>query len=91
MYPSSSSMRPRTIDFDSYSLLIGAALAGQGIALCWSGLLDSYLRNGALVRVSAEAVKAARGYYATYAAATPPDAAVARLALRMAGMNPDTP
>ena len=86
---STSAMRPRTLDFDSYSLLIGAALAGQGIALCWSGLLDTYLGNGALVRVSAGAVKSARGYYATYAKTTPPDAAVARLALRMAGMNSD--
>lgn len=79
----------RTLDFDSYSLLIGAALAGQGIALCWSGLLDSHLRSGALVQVSAEAVKSTRGYYATYAQTTAPDAAVARLAHRMAGMNPN--
>lgn len=55
-----------TIDFDNYNLLVGAALAGQGIALCWSGLLDQYLETGALVQVSRETLVSDRGYFATY-------------------------
>lgn len=72
--------RPRTIGFDSYSLLIGAALGGQGVALCWAGLLDQYLQSGALVRVSLEAVKSDRGYYASYVATVSSDSVVAQLA-----------
>lgn len=53
----------RTIQFDSYSLLISAALAGQGIALGWSGLLDAFLESGALVRLSKRAVTSQRGYH----------------------------
>ena len=53
----------RTIQFDSYSLLISAALAGQGIALGWSGLLDSFLESGAMVRLSDRAVTSQRGYH----------------------------
>lgn len=55
-----------TFDFDSYALLIGAALAGQGIALCWEGLLDRYLENGSLMRISDEALASSRGYHATF-------------------------
>lgn len=84
---SKSEARPRTIDFDSYSLLIGAAVAGQGIALCWSGLLEQYLRSGALVRVSAEAVKSSRGYFATYDKSIGPDATIARLAHRIGSLR----
>jgi len=77
---SRSQVRSRTMDFDSYALLIGAALAGQGLALCWSGLLEQYLSSGALVRVSAEAVKSSRGYCATYNKTIAPDSAIALLA-----------
>lgn len=83
---SKSDIRPRTIDFDSYSLLIGAAVAGQGVALCWSGLLEEYLRSGALIRVSAEAVKSSRGYYATYDRHIGRESAVARLARHIASL-----
>ncbi|AIS17184.1 LysR family transcriptional regulator [Pseudomonas rhizosphaerae] len=38
------------IDINSYSMLIQSALAGQGVALAWSNLVDSHLLNGALVR-----------------------------------------
>lgn len=75
-----SDERSRTIHFDSYALLIAAALAGHGIALCWSGLLEPYLRSGALVRVSVEAVKSSRGYYATYSKAIQAESPIARLA-----------
>ncbi|WJS84393.1 LysR substrate-binding domain-containing protein [Paracoccus sp. TOH] len=54
-----------TLEFDSYSTLISAALAGHGIALCWSGLLDQYLETGSLLRVSEQSVISDRGYYVT--------------------------
>ncbi len=38
--------------FDSYPLVISAALAGQGICLAWDGLLDDFLNSGALVRLT---------------------------------------
>lgn len=68
------------IDFDDYSLLVSAALAGQGIALCWSGLLDAFLQTGALVRVSKEEVHSQRGYFATFVDGTLSRSAVVRLA-----------
>ena len=68
------------IDFDSYAHLIGAALAGQGVALCWSGLLDEYLLSGALLRVSDETMTSSRGYHATYLAESSPDSTVLRIA-----------
>lgn len=58
--------RPKTIDFDSYATLINAALAGQGVALCWSGLLDEYLEAGALVRMSEHTLTSDRGYFVSY-------------------------
>lgn len=40
----------RRININSYSMLIQSAIAGQGVALAWSGLLGNHLENGALVR-----------------------------------------
>jgi len=40
----------RRININSYSMLIQSALAGQGIALAWSGLLSNHLQTGDLVR-----------------------------------------
>jgi len=40
----------RRININSYSMLIQSALAGQGIALAWSGLLSNHLHTGSLVR-----------------------------------------
>ncbi|KQW30700.1 MULTISPECIES: LysR substrate-binding domain-containing protein [Pseudomonas] len=40
----------RRININSYSMLIQSALAGQGIALAWSGLLSNHLQTGNLVR-----------------------------------------
>ncbi len=53
----------KTIQLDDYSLVIDAALASQGIALGWDGLLDPLLRSGLLVRVSEELVQSPRGYH----------------------------
>lgn len=40
----------RRININSYAMLIQSALAGQGIALAWSGLLSNHLQTGNLVR-----------------------------------------
>jgi LysR family glycine cleavage system transcriptional activator len=54
--------RPRMLEFNAYAMLINAALAGQGLCLCWSGLLDSFLETGALVRLSGPEAHSNRGY-----------------------------
>ncbi len=54
----------RTLDFSSYAMVVNAGLAGQGICLCWDGVLDSFLETGALVRLRGPAVISARGYFA---------------------------
>ncbi|QUS36362.1 LysR family transcriptional regulator [Falsirhodobacter algicola] len=53
----------RQFEFNSYSLLVNAMLAGHGIGLAWDGLLDSYFQSGALVRLSDTQVSTRRGYY----------------------------
>ncbi|MGA2779564.1 MAG: LysR substrate-binding domain-containing protein [Steroidobacteraceae bacterium] len=53
----------KAVSFNDYSLLLSAALAGQGVALGWEGLIDQFLENGSLVRVSKESVRSERGYY----------------------------
>lgn len=52
--------------FDSYPLVISAALAGQGICLGWAGLLDDFLASGALVRLTPRSASSARGYFVTH-------------------------
>lgn len=56
----------KLVEFDSYPLLVTAALAGQGIALCWGGLLDTFLDTGALIRIVERSVTSTRGYYVTH-------------------------
>jgi DNA-binding transcriptional LysR family regulator len=51
------------IDFNAYAMVINAALAGQGICLCWSGLLDTFLDSGALVRLTHLSAASDRGYF----------------------------
>ncbi len=57
-----------TVGFNDYSLLLRAALAGQGVALGWEGLIDQFLENGTLMRISTESVRSERGYYVSCAA-----------------------
>lgn len=52
--------------FDSYPLVVSAALAGQGVCLGWAGLLDEFLASGALVRVTGHAATSSRGYFVTH-------------------------
>jgi DNA-binding transcriptional LysR family regulator len=52
--------------FDSYPLVMSAALAGQGICIGWSGLLEDFLASGALVRLTSQSASSARGYFVTH-------------------------
>jgi len=40
------------VSINNYSMLLQAAVNGQGIALGWNGLVDDYLNNGTLVKPS---------------------------------------
>jgi DNA-binding transcriptional LysR family regulator len=53
----------RSLDFNTYAMLVNALLAGQGIGLCWSGLLDTFLETGALVQLGDQAAASERGYF----------------------------
>ncbi|MCW9044682.1 MAG: LysR family transcriptional regulator [Pseudopelagicola sp.] len=55
--------RVRELDFNSYAHLVNAALAGQGVCLCWAGLLDPFLESGAVVRLGDEVAQSDRGYH----------------------------
>lgn len=80
---------PTTIDFDSYATVINAVFAGQGIALCWSGLLEPYLQSGALIRVSDHCLTSHRGYFATYDQRLPKNSTAARVAQWFCDSNID--
>jgi putative choline sulfate-utilization transcription factor len=51
------------LSFNSYALVIQAALAGQGVALGWFPLIDELLHCGQLVRALPQALESPRGYY----------------------------
>ncbi|ODN71909.1 choline sulfate utilization transcriptional regulator [Methylobrevis pamukkalensis] len=51
------------LGLNTYSLVVQAALAEQGVALGWVGLVDDLLDSGALVRVGPELVREDRGYW----------------------------
>lgn len=72
--------RLRVVYFDSYPLVVSAALAGQGVCLCWGGLLDSFLAAGALVRLAPLVATSSRGYFVTHDADLPRDAPARALA-----------
>lgn len=55
--------RARQLDFNSYAMLVNAALAGQGVCLCWSGLLTDFLDSGAMMRLGQHQAHSDRGYY----------------------------
>lgn len=56
--PSPGSMR-----FDNYTLLIQAAIAGQGVAIGWRHLVDDLLAQKLLCRVGSSVANSAYGYY----------------------------
>ncbi|MQY42611.1 LysR family transcriptional regulator [Epibacterium sp. SM1969] len=53
----------RLMDFNSYAMMVNAALAAHGVCLCWSGLLDDFLSSGAVVRLGTAQARSERGYY----------------------------
>lgn len=55
--------KARVLDFTSYAMLVHAALAGQGVCLCWDGVMDSFLEAGAMVRLDGPSAISARGYF----------------------------
>ncbi len=55
---------PAALRFDNYTLLIQAAIAGQGVAIGWRHLVDELLEQGMLCRVIAESAESRFGYYA---------------------------
>lgn len=57
--------KARVLDFSSYAMLVNAGLAGQGVFLAWGGILDSFLKTGALLQLEAPTATSARGYFAS--------------------------
>ena len=49
--------------FDNYTLLIQAAIAGQGVAIGWRHLVDDLLAQGLLTRVTAASACSEFGYW----------------------------
>ncbi|NLP62710.1 choline sulfate utilization transcriptional regulator [Paraburkholderia sacchari] len=62
--------------FNSYSLVVQAALMGQGVALGWTPLTDELIASGLLVRLLDTPVTSERGYYLVCPPARPAPAAV---------------
>ncbi len=55
--------------FNTYLLVLSAALSGQGVALGWTALLQQYLQSGQLVAASTVTLSSERGYVLTSRAA----------------------
>ncbi len=51
------------ISFNTYTMVIEAALKSQGIALGWSGLVDSLVADGSLVQIGEMLEEPTRGYW----------------------------
>ncbi|WP_437879773.1 choline sulfate utilization transcriptional regulator [Pseudomonas sp. LRF_L74] len=54
-----------SLRFDNYTLVIQAAIAGQGVAIGWSHLVDELLAQGLLVRLLDAKASSRFGYYLT--------------------------
>ena len=54
---------PGALRFDNYTLLIQAAIAGQGVAIGWRHLVDELLTQGLLCRLGEAEAQSALGYY----------------------------
>lgn len=60
---SSANAAQSSMRFNTYSLVVDAAVAGQGVMLGWRGLVDSHLARGALVTVGPDLAASDRGYF----------------------------
>ncbi|KGW82600.1 bacterial regulatory helix-turn-helix, lysR family protein [Burkholderia pseudomallei MSHR456] len=67
---------PHGLTFNSYSLVIQAALMNQGVALGWAPLVDTPIAAGQLVRLVDAPVVTPRGYYLVLPPARPEARAV---------------
>ena len=54
---------PRRLIYPTYPLLLQAALAGEGVALGWRGLVDELVAEGRLVQLGPGITRADRGYF----------------------------
>ncbi|MBU1284536.1 MAG: LysR family transcriptional regulator [Gammaproteobacteria bacterium] len=54
---------PGSLRFDNYTLLIQAAIAGQGVAIGWRHLVDELLVQNLLCRLGDEVAQSDMGYY----------------------------
>jgi putative choline sulfate-utilization transcription factor len=54
---------PGQLRFDNYTLLIQAAIAGQGVAIGWRHLVDALLDQQLLCRPIAQSALSPKGYY----------------------------
>lgn len=61
------------LGLNTYGFVIQAALAEQGIALGWIGLVDAHLSDGTLVRVGPEARRDDCGYWLTVTRSARPE------------------
>jgi putative choline sulfate-utilization transcription factor len=71
--------------FNTYSFVIQAALAEQGIALGWAGLVDQHLEQGSLVAVGPVVERPERGYWLVHGEAI--NAATERLVTWLASAD----
>jgi DNA-binding transcriptional LysR family regulator len=54
---------PRRLIYPTYPLLLQAALAGEGVALGWRGLVDALIGEGRLVQLLPGIIRGDRGYF----------------------------
>jgi len=54
---------PDQISFSDYSMVIQAAISGQGIALGWTSVVSQLIMNGALVQASPTVIETNRSYH----------------------------
>lgn len=64
------------LTFNDYSLVVQAALQGQGVALGWSPLVDTLLERGDLVIAYDKALVTERGYYLSATRSMRPDSLI---------------
>lgn len=77
--------------FNSYPVLLQAAIDGQGVALGTARLLDAVLEDGTLVRPLAEEYHTGRGYYLALPARRPVSPRVTALYDWLLDSVPDAP
>jgi putative choline sulfate-utilization transcription factor len=66
--------RRRGLQFNTYTILIQAATAGQGVALGWRHMVDDFLDQGSLVRPIAATYRPRGAYYLVHPRDRPLDA-----------------